>query len=203
MNREITDVKFLISLKKLLAYGISAEEYFVLYLLTMKEKWKLGRYIDETNVDVTDALASLLELGYLDMINNDGNIEISNVISNGKSKDIIQNSTALEDIDDWFDEWYDLWPKGIKSGGYYIRSGKLGTKTRMKSFIQKYPEYTKDQIIKATKSYMMEQTIQGFTHTKLAHYFIEKEGVSTLAAECENLDGRVESENNDYAGEEL
>ena len=62
--------------------------------------------------------------------------------------------------------------------------------------------------MEATKSYLNEQSIKGYTYSKLAPYFIEKRGMSVLSGECEHIleTGEVtESSNltNMYGEEEL
>lgn len=95
---------------------------------------------------------------------------------------------------DWMDEWFDLWPKGVKSGGYYVRADKYGCTEKMKRFIRRNPKYSKDIIMQATKSYLAASRVEGYSFIKLAPNFIEKEKVSMLAGECEAiLDNTVTS----------
>lgn len=90
------------------------------------------------------------------------------------------------DIKDWIEEYRNLFPKGVQSGGYLVRGDKKGCIKKMKEFINKYPEYAdKELILKATEHYIDSRSKDGYTYLKLAHYFIDKDGVSLLASYCE------------------
>ena len=197
------DLKVTLTLNQLFKTGLTAEEFLFLRLLEAGKGAYISVYTDYLGGNINKFIESVLELGYVDLKNKTISPKISTLKLTEKGKKAVLSGAADEDLDEWYEEWYSLWPKGVKTGGYYIRSGKLGTKVRLKNFIQKYPNFTKEIIIKATKRYLQEQSIQGYTHTKLAHYFIEKEGVSTLAAECENLDDLPETDTTNYGGEEL
>lgn len=88
-------------------------------------------------------------------------------------------------VEEWFDEWYDIFPKGVKSGGYTVRSDKRGCLNKLKKFITEYPEFDKDIIIEATKMYVEESKKNKYQFMMLAHYFISKHKISNLAGYCE------------------
>lgn len=90
------------------------------------------------------------------------------------------------DEDAFFEKWWLLWPSGIKSGGYYIKSDKLGCKSKILKFKNKRPQFTEDIIFKATQSYLDRMRSNGYRGVQLASNFIEKNGISMLAGECEN-----------------
>ncbi len=90
-------------------------------------------------------------------------------------------------VDDWIDEWYNLWPQGIKSGGYYVKSDKTGCKNKLIRFMRNNPEFSKSIIIQATQNYIQEQELQGYRYMRMAPYFIEKNGMSVLAGYCEAI----------------
>lgn len=87
---------------------------------------------------------------------------------------------------DWMEEWYALFPKGLKSGGYPVRSGLTGCRNKMFKFLRKH-KFNKEVIINATKLYLKEMEKQNYTYISLAHYFIEKDGKSILEAFCEQV----------------
>lgn len=91
-----------------------------------------------------------------------------------------------EGIDDWIREWRELWPKGITSGGYPVRSDLPGITKKMKSFLRKN-SYSKEEIILATKLYLKEREENSWSYMKLAGYFIEKDGESVLASFCDRV----------------
>lgn len=93
----------------------------------------------------------------------------------------------LDDLseDGFVDKYYNLFPAKIKSGGYYIRTGKSDVKKKLKKFNEEFPEYTRSIIITATINYLEERKKSGYTYCKLAPYFIYKDGMSILEGFCE------------------
>lgn len=207
MNDERNDIIFHISMKKLIENKISIEGYLFAFMINKWERAYLREYYTETDVNYEEVIISLINEGFLKFTEGkDGSISVSDVETTDKFINLALNhfNEKGEKVEDWFDEWYDLWPKGVKSGGYYLRTDKRGSLRKMKEFVIDYPFYTKEIIIKATKNYLADQQILGFSHTKLAPYFIYKEDMSILAGECENIsDSDVDKNQIDYAGEEL
>jgi hypothetical protein len=79
----------------------------------------------------------------------------------------------------------DIFPKGIRSGGYLVRSSEVDIANKLKSFKKKH-KFTNEQIIEAAKRYVNRKKNEGYNYMQLATYFIEKNGMSTLASECSN-----------------
>lgn len=85
-----------------------------------------------------------------------------------KSEDIFLELSLLkepekeEPKESFIDNWYALWPKGIRSGDYPVRSGKAGVKLKMDKFRKEYPEYTDEDIIEATKHYIYRFSLKGY-----------------------------------------
>lgn len=90
-------------------------------------------------------------------------------------------------VEDWIEEWYSLWPKGVKSGYYPVRSGLKGCLTKMKKFVKDNPDLSPDVIISATKEYLDRSRSNNYNYIQLAHNFISKNNISTLAASCEAM----------------
>lgn len=93
-----------------------------------------------------------------------------------------KNITASE----WIEEWRNIFPQKVKSGGYPVRGDKEGCLSKMNTFINKY-KYPKDVIFEATKLYVEKKENERWAYMQLAHYFILKNGTSTLAALCEEV----------------
>lgn len=85
----------------------------------------------------------------------------------------------------WIEDYRKLFPKGVRSGGYPVRGSKKGCLLKMERFVKDNPQYTKDMIMNVTAEYVDRKRRQSYQHMKLADYFIDKDGVSMLAAECE------------------
>jgi len=95
-----------------------------------------------------------------------------------------EHVTEKEHVSSWIEEWRELWPRGVKSGGYRVKSSLMEITTKMKIFTNRYP-YSKDIIMEATKNFLERKAMENFAYIKLAKYFILKDGESTLADECE------------------
>jgi len=101
-------------------------------------------------------------------------------------------SNQSTSVEEWINDWRELWPSGVKSGGYYIKSNKEDLLNKMNKFVKKY-KFTKEQIFEATKNYLTEQKNKGWAYTKLANYFIDKDNISILASYCANIGSKVEN----------
>lgn len=92
----------------------------------------------------------------------------------------------------------EMFPVGVRSGGYLVRSTRNSCLAKMKAFKRKYPEFDDKIILKSTHEYINRKAREGYAHMKLAPYFIEKDGVSMLAAECEALLDNSSVEQDDW-----
>lgn len=101
-------------------------------------------------------------------------------------EELLNNESKTDDILVLAQRIRDLFPKGIKSGGYPIRSNVYDIADKLKKFMKKH-KYSPELIIKATENYIKRKETEGWNFTQIAVYFIEKNGMSTLASECEGL----------------
>lgn len=85
------------------------------------------------------------------------------------------------------EEYRNLFPKGTNRDGYPYKGDKQGCVKKMNRFIKLNPEFTPDVILQATQKYINEKRKDNFNYMHLAHYFIEKNGVSALSAFCEQI----------------
>ena len=87
---------------------------------------------------------------------------------------------------DWLTEWLELFPEKNQNG--VLRSNEADCINKMHAFIKKY-KYSKEIIMAATKSYIIDESTKGYKYTKRAMYFIDKRGEgSLLAAWCKNVE---------------
>ena len=188
MNFEKDDFIIPIDVKKLTELKISIEDFVILYLLAEGERYIAKEYLKAASKDIPYFMLRLLKTGLVEKINESSSIiGVSNIKPSQAFRELFSNYSSHEDVEKWIDEWYELWPVGIKSGGYYLRSDKAGSKRKLKKFLESHPHYTKEVVLEATKNYLNEQSIKGYQYTKLAPYFIGKDGLSVLAGECEHL----------------
>lgn len=90
-------------------------------------------------------------------------------------------------INELVTKYRELFPKGINSNGFPYRGDKQGTTKKLAKFLKTNTEYDEKIILKATEKYINEKRKDNFAYMKLAHYFIEKDGVSDLGAFCEQV----------------
>lgn len=173
--------------EKCVKLGISFNDYLLLYLISNNKEEQLREYISINGMFDPNSIDKLVELNLLINENEDGRYLLS------KLKPVKKVS---DNIDNWINDWYDLFPKRIKSGGYYVRSDIKGCKTKLKRFMLRYPEFSKDTILKATKKYVDDMENNNYKFMKIAPYFIEKNGISMLYGYCESLttDSEIEED---------
>lgn len=161
----------------------------MLWFIENKDTYTAQRYINTfggfNNVD-------------LDYLLNEGFVvgdkyDFSTLEITDKYRRITSRRKEEDGVERWIDEWYDIFPKGVKSGGYYtVRCDKQGCIKKLKNFIKNNPEFGKNVILQATKNYVNEAALQGYAYMKTAPYFVEKSGVSLLAGFCENVLNKTE-----------
>jgi len=101
-----------------------------------------------------------------------------------KMKEIFK--PAPSGVADWIEDWRSLFPKGSNRSGYRYRGDKQGCIKKMIKFVKNNPSIKRSEIFAATKKYI-HKFRDDYTYMKLAHYFIEKDGNSTLLSEIEGL----------------
>lgn len=167
-------MKILVNLKKIASLNLSVEEYIIIYGICTNNLLEVISHVKLTS----SLLTSLEEKGAISIKNlktltfqtSDENVE--------KCKKLI----TVEELN-WIEEWINLWPEGIKSGGYYVRSSKAAILQNMKKFMDQH-DYTDRTIIHATTNYLEEMRHKGYSGIQLAHNFIEKNKNSSLEVYC-------------------
>lgn len=171
--------------------SITAEQFYILDML-QNDKESLYPYLKNQLKFKNNLMQNLYRRGFIEIEKADlDNIGLSNdikITSKGKSLFVEPVKTDMS----WFSKWYDLWPSGVRSGSYYVRSGEADCKKKLTKFVEKHTEFTEDMIMKATNNYLNRMAAKGFAFMQLATNFISKDGVSTLAAECEAIETNSE-----------
>lgn len=83
-----------------------------------------------------------------------------------------------------------VFPEGVNSGGYRYRGDKQGVKAKLLKFIKTYPKYTDEEIIQAARQYV-NRFKPYYAGMRQAHYFIQKDSLSDLLGELENLQDSI------------
>ena len=163
-----------INLKKLKDLKCTAGCYMIIYAISTNQFLKLFKLYDNE-----DDLAQAQELDVITFGSNFNSFTISPEQIE-KAKSLLNNDIS------WYKEWYDLFPKGIKSGGYYVKSDFIAVCKKLSNFTSKY-DISKDDILKATKTYISVMESKNYVGIQIARNFIEKDGASTLYSYIENL----------------
>lgn len=192
-------MKFEVDIDKLIDEGITINQLLLCQFIYQQESRLLNYYIEQfdkfvTKVDFDDLIAK----EFINIHNKDKGYIFTNAFVTTKfiNKFIDKpkkSKISKDDVEEWIDDWFNLFPKGVKSGGYLVRSDKQGCLNKMRKFINRYPNYNKDIILKATADYIDYSRINNWKFMSLAHYFIIKNDVSILAAQCESILDKIES----------
>jgi hypothetical protein len=92
-----------------------------------------------------------------------------------------------DDILELTRKYLELFPKGIRSGGYLVRSGESGVADKLRKFLKNHKNVTHEQILEATRRFIARKRQEGWHMMKTAIYFIYKDNISVLESEIENL----------------
>lgn len=176
---------------------LSLNGFFICHCIYSNRKDALMSFIESHDKFNMQEIEDLEKDGWIKIINKSEKITFENLQIEEKFRIFVEKKTQSVDLLKWIDEWFDLFPKGVKSGGYYVRSDLNGCKRKMKKFISTHSEYTKDIIMKATQNYIIRCEHNGYQYMKLAPYFIEKDGVSMLSGECEAIITNIDEYTND------
>lgn len=188
-----------VDIEKLLKMGIDINQYlFCSFIYQQSQPYlkiytdSFGQFFDEESLDY------LRSLGYLELKEESRGYKFSNlVITDLFVEDFVEKPIPSKlnsnKVEEWIDEWIDLFPKGVKSGGYLVRSDRGSCLNKMKKFIKSYPEYDKEIIMRATKDYVNYYRMKQWNYMQVAHYFISKNEVSNLASNCEDIKHKLET----------
>lgn len=169
-------------------YNLSADEYVYLVGLGTNPDLLSNVVIARVSelvmakgfLEIDDGFATITDKGK-ELLTTCSNITVENETAPLKATKLNTDLLVLAH------KFRQLFPKGIRSGGYLVKSTKNSCLAKLKGFKRNYPEFSDEIIIKATHAYVSRKSREGYTHMKLAPYFIEKDGVSMLAAECEQF----------------
>lgn len=192
-------MKFEVDVERLVDEGINLNQYLLCQFIYQQESKILNYYLEQFSHFVNPSdFDNLLVSEYIGMHDSKKGYVFSNIFITNKfiNKFIEQEQKSKLDkevVEDWIDLWYNLFPKGVKSGGYLVRSDKNGCLNKLKKFHKKYPEFSKEIILKATSDYIDYYRMRNWNYVSLGHYFIVKDGISILAGQCEMILDKINS----------
>ena len=180
-------MKIDINVEFLISRQLSANQYVLCFLLYQKD-FKLAQEVFDASFKYyRRELDDLLDKGLL-LRKASAILSIDHIsLNEGQFIKLVQLTNPIG----WIDEWFDLWPQGVRSGGYYVRTDRMGCLKKMKTFAKRYPEFNSEIIMQATKAYLDSLKPEGYAYVKLAPNFIDKDGISTLAGECQSIIDRL------------
>lgn len=166
-------------------------------MLSIKDRNLYDRFIKIDPI-TNDDLFYLDDNDIIDIsLDSKGYIYFSKIVLKENGKKLLDEYKKLVKSDNiagqdnnfqqFLDSWYDLWPKGIKSGGYYVKTDKNGCGKNLQKFIKNNPNISKETILKATEKYLMDMKDRNYSMCKLAPYFVYKDNLSLLEGYCSNL----------------
>lgn len=94
---------------------------------------------------------------------------------------------VTDSLESFVAEYRSIFPEGVKTAGYLVRGTLQICMNKMKKFLKDYPQYSKSDILTATRYYVECKKADNYRFIQLAHYFIEKNRHSNLATYCEEI----------------
>ena len=143
------------------------EEFIESFIVFSREEFDDYRHLESMG------LIKITGEGLKDVSLRDLGMEL---VGQSKSDTVIELATKIRN----------LFPIGVKSGGYPVRSSVVDIADKLRKFFKKH-KYSQEQVLEATKKYVDRKSKEGYSYMQKAVFFIEKEGSSTLAAECDSL----------------
>lgn len=144
-----------------------------------------------------------MEIGVLKYLEEEGWLKIQpngEVILRQKFTDFIKEREDLLNVSTWIDEYHSLFPKGIYNNGRPVRASKSVCLNKMIKFIKANKKITKEDIIEATRMYILGKERDGWKYTTCSDNFISKDGNSILLSLIEDTHARESYRNNLEAG---
>lgn len=176
----------IISIKECQKKGLDANSLLIMSIIESRNlddwNWLLTLIVPTRMVKYVEYL---IKRGFIENINLQGfwRFDDLRLVKKKKSKKVLDESEFGKFVEDY----YQLWPKGITSGGYAVKSGKDACASKLRTFMKKNPLYTQQIILQATSNYIQRCKGNDYQFMKLANYFISKDGISVLENCCEEI----------------
>lgn len=166
---------------------LKLESFVLLNIIFNKEFELLDKLIEKYH---PISIVNLQLKSYIKVTNSDPN----SWIIRKKALDLFPIIEKHNNLHDIAEKIRDIFPKGVKSGGYSVRSNVKDLEDKLKKFNKDY-KYSPEIVIEATIRYVNELKKQDYNFMLLSKYFIHKEGKgSTLAEYCDIIINGEEEE---------
>lgn len=171
--------------KKLSDYGLSPNQYYVLYCIR--------HGLEAKNVNLNLEMRILRTMNYLDKkhaLTEAGVALLEEMDGVSKSKAVKKEIKV--DVD-WIDKYLELWPTVKLPSGKYARCAKKNLEAAFKWFFANH-KYSWETIISATEMYVEEYEAQNYKYMRTSQYFIKKSDTDkSVNSELANYCALVES----------
>lgn len=125
--------------------------------------------------------------GYIKLMpDNEGLVHSDTKSIELREKTLLMFTTDELTIEDLAKQYRELFPSGVRTGGYPVKSNLKDITSKLKKFKKKY-NYSSEKILEATTRYVERMRLQSYSYMKTAEYFIMKDNSSLLASECEGI----------------
>src|SRR6476646_5646715 len=156
-----------IEIELLIDASIDIQQYLFCNFIYYPNLSLFNMYLEQFDKFFTkESLEDLIEKGFIKLLDTEEGFKLSNIkVTDKYIKTFIPNNKKVAEnskVEDWIDEWYTLFPRGIKSGGYLVRSDKNGCLVKMRKFLKQHPEFGKTIIMKATKEYVDKMQLNNY-----------------------------------------
>ena len=173
-----------INLDSLLKSTLTTDQYMILLLIHKKEFKTVERlvlglygYSDQYLGEVYELLQ---ESGWLKI---NGTKLPQDIEVRQKFLNLIAANEEVGVVVDWIDEYREVF-KNTRAGGM---GNKETCIKNMEQFLTAYPEYSKEDIIKASKYYVQTCAKDNYKYLTQADYFIRKQDLKTGDMSCKLL----------------
>jgi pyrroloquinoline quinone (PQQ) biosynthesis protein C len=111
------------------------------------------------------------------------------VLGFGKKRKEVMSAEYMKEVTEFVNKWINLYPAGVKAGTKLARGDKKMCVKKMAKFLKDYPEFTKDDVMEATKRYLREREAEDWAYLSMASNFIHHQDKgSDLAARCAEME---------------
>lgn len=192
-------------LSNLAVRGLKLEEFMIITCLNLDKMSLLRAYLRDKNHDQLHAYMQSLQrklmvkkLVDIEEFSWD-NFELTDLadqVFEELAKYVLEDSTLMrepplpvERIPKLVEDFIAIFPEGKRNaGGEYLRGNSTDVTEKLNKFLKKY-KYPAETILGATSKYVKQQARDDYRWCSAAHFFINKNGVSKLATECEAFKG--------------
>ena len=188
----------------LLGSSLTANQYLLACFIDEENEETFVKYTQKCGKFRVEDIRKLIDLEYLVYTGSGDTYNFYELYSTQKLEELSKamkeesegiippiKAATIDDFDYFCEKFQDIFPKGVKPAGKPVRSSLQDIKKKLSRFEKDYPEYSRDEILIAAKSYVDRFKLKSYSFMRTAVYFIHKQNDgSDLAAEVEMVRDR-------------